>query len=274
MSDPRISIVTPSFNQARYLEQTLRSVLDQDYPDLEYIVMDGGSTDGSVDLIRSCASRLAYWTSGRDRGQTDAINQGLARATGDILGWLNSDDVYLPGTLHRIARAFREARDADVVYGDYELITPDGRPFLRRREIPFDWYCLLYGVNFIGQPSSFFTRAAWQRFGPMDESLRYSMDYDFYLRIGHGGGRFQLVPECLSQYRYHPQSKTVGEQGAFESELDQVRARYRPPGARGPLRLHNVVARARRQVLKLTHRHTLDWLGGPLGRLRYGWLTR
>src|SRR5437667_5688340 len=126
MSLPRISIVTPSYNQGKYLEQTIRSVLDQGYPNLEYIICDGGSTDISVEIVKKYSDRLAWWCSEKDRGQSDAINKGWRRATGDILAYLNSDDVLLPGAIERVVRAFQQTPSAGVVYGDWTCLDEHG----------------------------------------------------------------------------------------------------------------------------------------------------
>ena len=190
---PRISIVTPSFNQAPYLEATLRSVLEQGYPDLEYIVMDGGSTDGSVDILRSHASCLSYWTSAHDAGQADAINRGLARSTGEILAYLNSDDVYLPGALARVAAHFAAHPEADLVYGDYVYLDEQGRVLQHFQAPPFEAAALVLG-NTVSQPTVFVRRRAWERVGPFDAALHCVMDLDYWLRAAVAGLRFERVP--------------------------------------------------------------------------------
>jgi glycosyltransferase involved in cell wall biosynthesis len=270
---PRISIITPSFNQGPWLEETIQSVLKQDYPNLEYIIMDGGSTDNSVEIIRKHERHLAYWISEKDRGQTDAINRGMQRATGDIVAWLNSDDVYVPGALAAVAAEFKRA-PADVVYGDYILTTARGRPFLKRREIPFDFDLLLYGSNFIGQPSSFIQSDAFRRFGYLDESLCYLMDYEFWLRIAARGASFRHIKQFLSLYRYHPASKTVGQEGGFHREFQNVRSRYRERESSLAAALKTNRARFQRQWIKLWYQGTFDYLGGPLRWLAYRWADR
>jgi hypothetical protein len=203
---PRISIVTPSFNQAPYLEATLRSVLEQGYPDLEYIVMDGGSTDGSVDILRSHASRLSYWTSAHDAGQADAINRGLARSTGEILAYLNSDDVYLPGALARVAAHFAAHPEADLVYGDYVYLDEQGRVLQHFQAPPFEAAALVLG-NTVSQPTVFVRRRAWERVGPFDAALHCVMDLDYWLRAAVAGLRFERVPAEQAGMRMHAAAK-------------------------------------------------------------------
>jgi glycosyltransferase involved in cell wall biosynthesis len=183
MSGPLISVVTPSFNQAAFIEDTLRSVLAQDYPNTEYMVIDGGSTDGSVAIIRRYASRISYWVSEMDRGQAHAINKGFERARGDILAWLNSDDTYLPGALSSVAACFAERPDVDLVYGDYVYIDPEGRTLLRRRLFDSMSYETLLYHDYLGQPAVFFRRSLLDKVGPVDEQLYYHMDWELFLRM-------------------------------------------------------------------------------------------
>ncbi|MGH2756009.1 MAG: glycosyltransferase family 2 protein [Actinomycetota bacterium] len=223
---PRVTVVTPSYNQAGYLKETIESVLSQGYPELEYIIMDGGSTDGSAELIESYASDLAYWQSEPDAGQSDAIRRGFERGTGEILAWLNSDDTYEPGTLHRIGATFAEQRDAAMVYGDYFVLYPDGRKVLKRK-IGFDFKICLYSYLMIPQPSSFWRADAYKAVGGLDPAFRFAMDYDFFLRMG---ARFEdqvvHIREPFSTFRVHPTSKSVAEQDSFGGELRQIRQRF------------------------------------------------
>jgi glycosyltransferase involved in cell wall biosynthesis len=265
--NPLISIVTPSFNQADFLEQTILSVLNQTYTHFEYIVIDGGSTDESTNIIRKYEKYLAYWCSKIDRGQTEAINKGFVKASGDVLCWLNSDDLYRPETLETVAEAFAQF-DEDVMYGDYTLITSRGYPFLKRKEIPFNRNLLLYGVNFIGQPSSFMRRRVFDQFGPLDTSLAYAMDYEFWLRIAFQGATFRHVKKCLSFYRYHLDSKTVKASHKFAAEMMQVRRRFTQKSP-SQIKILGYWARAKRQLIKLGYRGTFDYMGGHLGRLWY-----
>lgn len=202
-----ISIVTPSFNQGRFLGETLKSVLAQKYPSLEYLVMDGGSRDESVTVIRAREKELNYWRSEPDHGQAAAINEGFQRANGVILGWLNSDDLYQDDTLLLVAEALAGCENEPVVfYGGCELFQDGGTAKELRGAVEFD-EGRLQMTDFIDQPSVFFTRSAWDRVGPLDESLHYAFDWDWFLRAAKCC-RFQRCDRVLSRYRIHRQHKT------------------------------------------------------------------
>ena len=227
MVDPLISIVTPSFNQGRYLGETLDSILGQGYPSLDYIVMDGGSTDQSVDVIRARQQRLAFWQSEPDHGQAAALNHGFGRARGLILGWLNSDDLHMPGTLRTVANALAGCADeAVVLYGGCELFRDTGSIIERRSAVGFD-RIRLQTTDFLDQPSVFFTRTAWERVGPLDESLHYAFDWDWFLRAAKVC-RFIQCDQVLSRYRIHSQHKTgTGGLRRWE-EMSEVVRRHSP----------------------------------------------
>ena len=169
----KISVVTPSFNHARFLERTMLSVLGQPYPDLEYLVVDGGSQDGSVEIIRKYAGRLAYWVSEKDQGQTDAINKGFARARGDIFAWLNSDDTYLPGTLPQVADFFEKNPQAAAVYANANFIDEDDRVIGRFPAAQTDHRRLKQGYVHIPQQACFFRADLWSKVGPLDPSYYF-----------------------------------------------------------------------------------------------------
>jgi glycosyltransferase involved in cell wall biosynthesis len=182
-------------------------VLDQGYPNLEYIVIDGGSTDGSVDILRRYADRLTYWVSEKDRGQTDAINKGMARATGELRAYLNSDDIYLPGGLERVARAYRENPEADLFHGDCRVIDEHGRTIGRRRAsiTRFDEIVDVWGVwwkrrNFV-QPEVFWTKRIADKIGRFQTELFMVMDYEYWTRVLRAGGRVVAVEEELAAFR-------------------------------------------------------------------------
>ncbi len=180
-ASPLISIVTPSFNQAEYLEACIESVLGQGYAHLEYMVLDGGSTDGSRTVIEKHAPRLAVWASEKDRGQANAVNKGWSKARGEILGWLNSDDQLAPGALEQVARAFRSNPGSAMIYGDIQEIDAHGRPVHLKHMAGFDVRSLLLGKN-MGQPGVFVTRRAYEALGGLDEQLSYALDFDYFLR--------------------------------------------------------------------------------------------
>jgi glycosyltransferase involved in cell wall biosynthesis len=215
---PRVTIVTPSFNQAQFLERTIRSVLDQEYPDLEYIVMDGGSTDGSVEIIRRYAEQLTYWTSGPDGGQAAAINAGWRMAHGQVLAWLNSDDFFMPGALSAVGHAFQEHPKAVLVYGQTQLVDPDGL-LLGTVGSAYRHRTLMYSHQLIPQPSAFFRRSAVDAVGLLDESLHYSMDLDLFLRLA------RIAPPLMLQETL-AEAKTTRDRSIAAGETHRVRLRY------------------------------------------------
>jgi glycosyltransferase involved in cell wall biosynthesis len=206
---PRISIVTPSFNQAQYLEAAIRSVLLQGYPNLEFIVMDGGSTDGSMDIIRHYGKLIDFWVSEPDAGQSDAISQGFSRANGSILGWLNSDDLLLPGALSAVALAFHKSPGMGLFYGGAEIIDAEGH-FVRTYNDfrPYDYEVLLHDDNIIPQPSAFFSTEIWRECGPLRVDLHYVMDWDLWIRIARNH-EVNCTSTALSQVRIYPQAKSA-----------------------------------------------------------------
>lgn len=230
---PRLSVVTPSFNQASFLEETIRSVLLQNYPNLEYIVIDGGSTDGSVEIIRRYEPWLAYWVSEPDRGQAHAINKGLARSTGQILAWLNSDDTYLPDTLWKITKLYQQKPDTQLVYGS-AIFTDEsgthtnlysGQPLkagLDRMKYWLGWP--------IPQPTVFFSRDLLVRYSTLDETYRYALDYEWLIRLSQYV-EFVCLPDVLATYRLHGQSKTGNWEKnkiLFFAECQRANRRYAP----------------------------------------------
>lgn len=204
---PRISIVTPSYNQGQFIEETIRSVLLQGYPNIEYMITDGGSTDGSVETIAQYGPWLAYWVSEKDRGQTHAINKGWAHADGEILAYLNSDDVLLPATLYRVADAFRQHPHVSVVYGDCQLVDGETRFIRRLGSQPYSRSGLLL-ADYIHQSSTFIRHDVVQRVGLLDETFHMSMDYEYWLRLAMADLAMLYVPDVLSLARLTTSSKT------------------------------------------------------------------
>jgi GT2 family glycosyltransferase len=244
MARPRISIVTPSYNQARFLEQAMRSVLDQGYPDLEYIVMDGGSTDGSADIIRRFAPRLAHWQSAPDGGQGAAILEGWKRSTGDLIAWLNSDDVLLDGSLDAIARAWRP--DRHVLFGDLLVFGAGGdvTNYLVQPTAP-SWV-FRTGAMFIGQPGTFLSRELAERVGYFDRGLVCSMEYDLLMRVFGAGARARHVAAPIAALRTYRETKsnTLHEKMADEQREIFARRALRPFNIRGARRAAQAAARA------------------------------
>ena len=206
---PRISIVTPSFNQAHLIERTIRSVFDQNYSNLEYIVQDGASRDGTSRVLARFADRLNHWESVPDNGQTDAINRGFRHATGEIMAYLNSDDLLLPGALNAVARHFTEHPEIDAVYGHRVLIDEQDRE-IGRWILPEHDNAVLNWADYIPQETLFWRRSAWDRVGGrFDESFHFAMDWDFLLRLRDAGVRFARLPRFLGAFRVHDKQKTT-----------------------------------------------------------------
>jgi len=227
MSSPRISIVTPSYNQGRFIDATIQSVLNQEYPNLEYIIIDGGSNDESVDIISSHGKDLAYWVSEKDSGAADAIAKGFRRATGDIMAYLNSDDLYTPGTLSAVAAAFRSGK-SDVVYGNTWWIDTDGHRIGERRQTPFAPKGYLYGGFDLQQPAVFWTRQAYEKSGGIDPTYLFTFDTELFVRFVNQGSRFTHVNEFFAEFRIHPRSKSSTEADRCDSELKRLRSKHLP----------------------------------------------
>lgn len=225
MKLPKISLITPSFNQAKFLEKTLNSVLSQGYPNLEYIVMDGGSTDGSVDIIKHYADELSYWASEPDDGQTDALIRGFSKATGEILGWLCSDDVLEPNSLDEMSRFFLDNPEANVVYGDSLWIDPEDGLIKSRKEHAFSRSVLLYEHNFIPQPSTFWKRELYREVGGLNPDFNVAMDADLWLRFSEVTD-IHHVRKCWSRMRIYPEQKTYRLIDQREVEKKILRERY------------------------------------------------
>lgn len=201
---PKISVITPSYNQGQFIEETITSVLDQNYPNLEYIIIDGGSKDESVDTIKKYESQLSYWVSEPDKGQTDAINKGLHKATGEIVAWLNSDDIYEPGTLHKIAEAYEANPDAEVFLGDVQSFFPDGRTEVWVNQFEPEDFMNRVSIH---QPGVFWKRELHDRYGFLDESFYYLMDYDLWARLMFNC-RLVKLDSVLTRFRVHDEAKT------------------------------------------------------------------
>lgn len=222
---PKITIVTPSYNQGQFLEETIQSVLGQCYPNLEYIVMDGGSTDNSVEIIKKYEKHLAYWVSEKDGGQSAAINTGFGRATGDILGWLNSDDMYLPGALSFIAGCL-DTQKPEIVFGNCIHLRENTVALYGSDAVRAAAEGSLTMHDYIIQPSSFWTGKAWETVGRLDDSLHYSFDWEWFLRAEQAGIPFTAVNKYLSVYRLHEAHKTGSGAGKRQTELAEIYKRY------------------------------------------------
>lgn len=217
MSLPKVSVVTPSYNQAQFLEETIQSVLVQDYPNLEYRVYDGGSTDGSAAICAKYASRLAFWVSRPDKGQADAINQGWRDSSGEIVAYLNADDQYTPGAVRRAAEFFRNHPETGIVYGSFCSRFEDGS---QRVFIPPEFNLQNFFLeNFIPQPATFIRRSVLDQIGFINPSLRYCLDYDLWMRAAVSGIRFgRLNGKPLAIFRLWRGSKTSGDPEGWVKE--------------------------------------------------------
>ncbi|MDR3469543.1 MAG: FkbM family methyltransferase [Xanthobacteraceae bacterium] len=223
---PVISLVTPSFNQGHFLGRTIASVLDQNYPALEYFVQDGGSTDDTLEVLQRYSTRLTGWQSAPDNGQSDAINKGFARARGEIMGWLNSDDILLPGSLHSVADYFNRHPDVDVVYG-HRLLIDDNDQMIGRWIMPAHDDAVLSWADYVPQETLFWRRRIWERVGSqVDESFRFAMDWDLLLRFRAAGAKFARLPRLIGAFRIHEDQKTSSEMAdTGQREMARLRAR-------------------------------------------------
>ena len=223
-----ISIVTPSFNQDRYIEKTIQSVLSQDYPQIEYLIVDGGSSDDTVNIIRKYEDRLAWWVSEKDRGQTDAINKGFARARGGILAWLNSDDTYEPGAVAAAARYLQEHPEVGMVYGDCNYINEHGEVVGKFRSTQTSYRLLRRGYTHIPQQTMFFRAELWRQVGPLDPSFYFAMDYDLWTRLA-ARAEIRYLPRTWANFRLHNSAKTLLADEYCWPEM--LRVHYRDGGS-------------------------------------------
>ena len=226
---PLVSIITPSFNQARYLEATINSVLGQDYPSIEYIIVDGGSTDESADIIKKHEGRIAWWVSEQDKGQTDAINKGFNRATGDILAWINSDDTYNPGAVSAAVKYLLENPEVAMVYADCNFIDENDKVIGKFNAAQTDYHRLREGYVHIPQQTMFFRAKYWKELGPLDPSFYFAMDYDLWTRIAAHAPFKYLAGQTWANFRLHTSGKTVAADDRCWPEM--IRVHYRDGGS-------------------------------------------
>jgi glycosyltransferase involved in cell wall biosynthesis len=218
---PKITVITPSFNQGQYLEATILSVLSQKYANLEYFVIDGGSTDNSVDIIRSYESQIDFWVSEKDKGQSEAINKGLQKATGNIITWLNSDDQFTAGTLQKVADYFTNNPQNWVVHGKTRLFGRGMKDQIKGCPIVNNLKPYYFAALPFPQPSAFFRREAVQEYGLLTADYHYGMDYDFFVRIALNH-HFLAVDDVFSNYLLHPESKSVALSSRFAKDYARI----------------------------------------------------
>jgi len=256
--------VTPSYNQAKFLEQTIQSVLEQDYARLEYLVVDGQSMDNSVEIIKKHADKLTWWVSEKDSGQGQAINKGITRAKGDIIGWLNSDDYYLPGTISAVVKVFEENPETIMIYGDMLAVDEQGRTIntLKYKQLSLqDLLCF----QIIGQPSVFFRRAVFEKTSGLDTTFHFLLDHHLWIRIVQQG-KILHVPQTWSAARYHVEAKNRAKAAEFGREAFRILAwvKSQPRLAEA---ITGVERRARASAHRVDARYLLDG-GQPLSALK------
>jgi glycosyltransferase involved in cell wall biosynthesis len=227
----KISIVTPSLNQGRFLGEALESVRSQGHSDVEHLVLDGGSTDETITLLQSLDGMSDWahvrWRSGPDGGQSEALNRGFAEAKGEIIGWLNSDDRYRPGCFDHVVKAFAENPGVDVLYGDYTFMDQSGKVQKVRREIEFSRFVLLYHrACYIPTTATFFHRRIFEEQNWLKQDLHYAMDYEFFLRLAGEGYRIRRIPHVIADFRLHPESKTCSLARNQLQEKQRIMQRY------------------------------------------------
>ncbi|MBC8332756.1 MAG: glycosyltransferase [Anaerolineae bacterium] len=222
---PIVSIVTPSFNQAQYLEATIRSVLEQDYPNIEYSVVDGGSTDGSVEIIKRYANRLAWWISEPDAGQTAAINKGFARARGEVLAYINSDDTYNPGAVAAAVEFLTQNPTVGLVYGDANFIDAQGNIIGQFNAQQTSLERLRRGGVYVPQQAAFWRGDLWQQVGPLDESFYFAMDYDLWVRLAGVSEICYKPGRVWANFRLHDNAKTIAADERCWPEMLRIHRR-------------------------------------------------
>jgi glycosyltransferase involved in cell wall biosynthesis len=261
-----VSIITPSYNQAKHLEQTILSVLEQDYPRMEYIVVDGASTDGSVEIIKKYAGRLAHWESVKDNGQADAINKGFAHATGEIVAWLNSDDYYLPGTISAAVKVFEENPDVVLVYANMLAVDESGQTFntLTYKQLTLeDLLCF----QIIGQPAVFMRHSDLQKTSGLDLKFHFLLDHLLWIKIAKHG-RILHVNQTWSAARYHAEAKNVAKAAEFGREAFRILETIAQDKDLAAT-LHKIDRRAHASAFRVDARYLLD--GGMPGKALSAW---
>lgn len=244
---PTFSIVTPSYNQGAFIGRTIESVLNQGIADLEYLILDGGSTDNTVDILKSFGRKI-HWVSEKDRGQADAVNKGLVQSTGALIGWLNSDDVYFPGALRVVQDYFQQHPDVDIVYGGGDHIDENDQ-FIEHYPIRLWNPKMLPRGCYICQPAVFFRREVFEKVGLLNDSLHYCMDYEYWLRVADSALKVGVIDRVLAGSRLHGQTKTLGARAKAHAEINEMlRSRYGRVPVRWILNFACVAARVDRKV--------------------------
>jgi glycosyltransferase involved in cell wall biosynthesis len=226
MNNTKISVVTPSLNQVRFIEETILSVINQNYPNLEYIIADGGSTDGTIEIIRKYESKLAFWSSEKDNGQTDAINKGLKKATGEIVCWINSDDILLPNALQNVADFFKENPKTEFLNGFTLKIDKESNILFTNHILKQNAWFAKFGVFNIAQQSMFWRKRLMDRIGYLDESFHAEMDKEFLIRIFESKAKIGAINKNLGAIRIHDETKTSIGGNIWIRDKEEIRKRY------------------------------------------------
>ena len=263
----KISVVTPSYNQAQFIERTILSVINQNYPNLEYIVIDGGSNDGSLEIIKKYSKNLSKLISEKDNGQSDAINKGFALSTGEIICWLNSDDILQNGSLFYINEFFNNNSNIDCVYGNTIVIDQFDKDLLKRHEIDFDFDILIYAMNYIPQSSTFWRRVVYEKIKGLDINLHYTMDHEYWLRMYKADFNIKYVNKYLSSYRWHNTSKGNINSKEIKKERKYLKEKYAEKKLFKfiPNPLLKLFFRIKRQFMKIKNGHN-EFIPGHLVR--------
>lgn len=262
---PKISLITPSFRQGNFIEKTIKSILDQEYQNIEYFIQDGGSQDETVAILQKYEAKITGWISEKDTGQSQAINKGFARTDGEIMAWINSDDLLLPGTLNTVAHFFAHHPDVDVIYGDRLLIDQNGME-IGRWIMPAHDDAVLSWADYIPQETLFWRRRIWEKAGGrVDESFRFAMDWDLLVRFRDAGAKFAHIPRFMGAFRVHEQQKTSANINDIgQQEMNRIREKIL-----GRIPAYKEIRNA---VLPYLFRHVLRDLafciGLPLRRVR------
>jgi len=223
----KISVITPSYNQGQFLEETIRSVLNQNYPNLEYIIIDGGSTDNSVEIIKKYEKNLSYWISENDKGQSHAFNKGFEKSSGEIIGWINSDDIYYPGAINEAVEIFSKHPEIDIIFSNYYFIDEIGEIIRMRKEIPYDFNIYLWTKGcYHANVAGFFRRKCFEKFGVLREDLQFGMDYELYLRFGLNGCKFLHSKSFWGAYRFHGLSKSISSYEKQKEDGEKIFKEY------------------------------------------------
>lgn len=263
-----VSIITPSYNQAKYLEDTIQSVLFQDYENLEYIIIDGASTDGSIEIIKKYADKLALWISEKDNGQAEAINKGFARATGEIVAWLNSDDFYLPGVISAVVQTFKENPNVVLVYGNMLAVDQNGQTI---NQLTYHQLTLEHLLCFqiIGQPAVFMRRDALEKAGFLSPDFHFLLDHHLWLRIALQGPILH-VDEIWAGARYHPEAKNRAKAAEFGQEAFRILDWAHQNQPELASMIQKIGGRTRASAHRVDARYLLD--GGQPGPSLLAWI--